>query len=41
LGDEQVGQAELGAQLLEQAQHLRLDQHVERRYRLVADDERG
>ena len=38
--DEQVGQAELRAQALEQVEHLRLDQHVERRDRLVADDQR-
>ena len=31
---------ELGAQALEEVEHLRLDQHVERRDRLVADDQR-
>ena len=39
VGDEQVGQAQLAAQPLEQVQHLRLDQHVERGHRLVADHE--
>jgi hypothetical protein len=29
VGDEQVGQAELAAQLLEQVEHLGLDQHVQ------------
>ena len=38
VGDEQVGQAELALELLEQVEHLRLDRHVERRDRLVAHD---
>ena len=37
--DEQVGQPELGLQVLEQVEHLGLDRHVERRDRLVADDQ--
>ena len=37
--DEQVGQAEALAQILEQIDDLRLDRDVERRDRLVADDE--
>jgi hypothetical protein len=40
VGDEQVGQAELGAQPLEQVEHLGLDEHVQGRHRLVADDQR-
>ena len=39
VGDEQVGQAELALELLEQVEDLRLDRHVERGDRLVADDE--
>ena len=39
VGDEEVGQAELLLQLLQQVDDLRLDRHVERRHRLVADDE--
>ena len=38
--DEQVAQPELGAQLLQQVEHLGLDQHVERGDRLVAHDQR-
>jgi hypothetical protein len=41
VADEQVGEAELLAQVHEQVQHLRLDRDVERRHRLVADDESG
>src|SRR5919108_1819881 len=37
--DEQIGQAELFTQILEQVDDLRLDRYVERRYRLVADNE--
>ena len=37
--DEQVGEAELLLQVLEQVDHLRLDRHVERRDRLVAHDQ--
>ena len=37
VGDEQVGQAELALQVREQVEDLRLDRHVERRHRLVAD----
>jgi len=40
VGDEQVGQAELGTQPLEQVEHLGLDEHVQRGDRLVADDQR-
>ena len=39
VADEQVGEVERLAQLDEQVQHLRLDRHVERRDRLVADQE--
>ena len=39
VGDEQVGQAELVLQVLEQVEDLRLDRDVERRDRLVADDQ--
>ena len=39
VGDEQVGQAELLLEVLQQVDHLRLDRHVERRDRLVADDD--
>ena len=39
--DEQVGQAEPLLQVLQQVDDLRLDRHVERRDRLVADDELG
>ena len=41
VGDEQVRQAELALELLEQVQDLGLDRHVERGDRLVADDEVG
>ncbi len=37
--DEDVGEAELALEVLEQVEDLRLDRDVERRYRLVADDE--
>src|SRR5438132_4890427 len=36
VSDEQIGQAEALAQILEQVDHLRLDRHVERRDGLVA-----
>ena len=39
VADEEVGQPELPAQLHEQVQHLRLDRDVERRDRLVADQQ--
>ncbi len=39
VGDEQVCQTELPPQVEQQVQDLRLDRHVERRHRLVADDE--
>jgi hypothetical protein len=41
VGNEEVGQAEAVLQVLEQVEHLRLDRHVERGDRLVADDEVG
>ncbi len=41
MGDEQVGQAELILQVLQQVDHLRRDRHVERRNRLVRCDEVG
>ena len=39
VADEQIGQAELLAQVHEQVQHLGLDRHVERGDGLVADEE--
>ena len=39
VGDEDVGEPQPLLQLHEQVHHLRLDRHVERRDRLVADDE--
>ena len=39
--DEDVGEPELGLQVLQQVQHLRLHGHVERRHRLVADQDVG
>ena len=41
MGDEEVGEAEALLQLLQQVHHLRLDRDIERRDRLVADDELG
>ncbi len=37
--DEQIGDAQLLLQVHQQVQHLRLDRHVERRHRLVGDDQ--
>ena len=39
VGDEQVGQAQLPLELLEQVEHLGLDRDVERGHGLVAHDE--
>ena len=39
VGDEDIGQAQLALELLEQVEDLRLDRHVERGHRLVAHDE--
>ena len=39
VGDEEVGELELLAQVFEQVDDLGLDGHVQRRHRLVADDE--
>ncbi|WP_203236392.1 hypothetical protein [Methylobacterium crusticola] len=39
VADEQDGEPELAAQVGEEVHHLRLDRHVERRDRLVRDDE--
>ncbi len=39
--DEQVGKPEPRLQILEQIDHLRLDGNIQRRYRLVADDQIG
>ena len=39
--DEEVGEPALALEVGEQVEHLRLHRHVERRHRLVADDERG
>ncbi|KTF08073.1 hypothetical protein MGSAQ_000431 [marine sediment metagenome] len=41
MADEQVGQVEILPQLNEQVQHLRLDRHVQRSDRFVADQEIG
>jgi hypothetical protein len=41
VADEEVGEAELGLQVLEQVDDLRLDRDVEGRDGLVADDELG
>ena len=41
VGDEQVGQVELGLQVLHQVDDLGPDRHVEGRDRLVGDDEVG
>src|SRR5262249_2059788 len=41
VSDEQVGEAEALAQILEQVDDLRLDRHVEGGYGLIADDEFG
>ena len=41
VGDEQIGQVALFLQLLQQVDDLRLDGHVQRGDRLVADDELG
>ena len=37
--DEDVGEAQAPLQVLQQVDHLRLDRDVERRHRLVADDQ--
>ena len=39
VGDEEIRQLELVLELLEQVDHLRLDRDVERRHRLVGDDQ--
>ena len=41
VGDEEVREPELGLQVAQQVQDLRAHRDVERRDRLVADDERG
>ena len=41
VGDEQIGEAEAVLQLFQEVQHLRLDGDVERRHRLVKDQETG
>ena len=41
VGDEQIGEAELLLQVLQQVDDLRLDRDVERRDRLVADQQLG
>ena len=41
MGDEQVGEAQALLQVLQKVYHLRLDRDVERRDRLVADDQLG
>ncbi len=41
VGDEQIGEAEALLQILQQVDDLRLDRDVERRHRLVADDQVG
>ena len=37
--DEEIGDAELALQFLEQLQHARLDRHVKRRHAFVGDDQ--
>ena len=39
--DEEIGEVELALEILEQVDDLRLDGDVERRHRLVADDDLG
>jgi hypothetical protein len=39
VGNEDVGEAELCLQVLQQVEDLRLHRHVQRRDRLVADDQ--
>jgi len=41
MGDEEVGEAELGLQALEEVEDLRLDRDIEGRDRLVADQNLG
>jgi hypothetical protein len=41
VSDEQIGEAEALLQVLQQVHDLRLDRHVERRHRFVADDQVG
>jgi hypothetical protein len=41
MGNEQIGESEALLQILQQVDDLRLDRHVERRHRLVADDQVG
>ena len=41
MGDEQIRQAQLILQLIEHVDDLRLNRHVQRGHRLVADDEVG
>ena len=41
MGDEDVGEAELALEVLHQVDDLRLDRYVERRHRLVTDDQLG
>jgi hypothetical protein len=41
VGDEEIGEAEALLQVLQQVDDLRLDRHVERGDRLVADDQVG
>ena len=41
VGNEQIGQAQLILQLIEHVDDLGLNGHVQRRYRLIADDEVG
>ena len=39
--DKKIGQLEFLLQILQQVQYLRLDRHIERGHRFVADDELG
>src|SRR5260370_37202473 len=39
VGDEQIGKPELALQIAQQVDHLRLHRDVERRDRLIADDQ--
>ena len=41
MADEHHRHAELGLQILQQINHLRLNGHIQRRYGLIADDQLG
>jgi len=41
MGDQQHAETGMTLQILQQIENLRLDRHIERRYRLIEDEERG